>query len=331
MQLDQLKRREFIRLLGGAAAWPITARAQQAAMPVIGYLSGATFETMRDYVAAFRRGLAEAGFIEGRNVVIEYRWAENYGGRLPALAADLVNRRVAVIAASNTPSALALKEITQTIPIVFIVGTDPIKIGLVSNLARPGGNITGITILNVELIAKSLELMHNLMPPGTPIALLVNPANTVQTATETEAVRVAAGVLGARVVILKASSPDEIESAFATLVGQRMGALVVSGEYFFLTQRDRLAALAARHAVPAIYAYREFCEAGGLMSYGTDNFGAHRRVGENVGRILKGAKPSNLPVEQITKVELVLNLKTAKALGLTFPFTVLGRADEVIE
>jgi putative tryptophan/tyrosine transport system substrate-binding protein len=328
-----MRRREFISLLGGTAAtWPLIAHAQQAEMPVIGYLSGATSQMMHEYVAAFHRGLAEAGYVEGQNVSVEYQWAAGHNERLPTQAAELVRRRVDVIAVGgSTPGAIAAKAATQTIPIVFLVGTDPVKVGLVASLAQPGGNITGITILNVELIAKSLELMHNLMPPATTIALLVNPANTAQTATETETVRVAAAALAARVVILNASSPDGIDSAFATLVRQRMGALVVSGEYFFLTQRDRLSSLAARHAVPAIYAYREFAEAGGLMSYGTDNFDAHRRVGANVGRILKGKKPSDLPVQQITKVELIINLKTAKALGLTFPLTVLGRADDVIE
>jgi putative ABC transport system substrate-binding protein len=265
-------------------------------------------------------------------VSVEYQWAEGHNERLPAQAAELVRRPVDIIAVGgSTPGAIAAKAATQTIPIVFLVGTDPVKVGLVASLAQPGGNITGITILNVELIAKCLELMYDLMPKATTIALLVNPANTAQTATETETVQVAARALGARVVILNASGPGEIDSAFATLVGERMGALVVSGEYFFLTQRDRLVALAARHAIPTIYAYREFSEAGGLMSYGTDNFDAHRRVGVNTGRILKGTKPADLPVQQITKVELIVNLKTAKALGLTFPLTVFGRADATIE
>jgi putative tryptophan/tyrosine transport system substrate-binding protein len=328
-----MRRRKFIALLGGTAvAGPLAAHAKQAEMPVIGYLSGATSEMMHEYVAAFHRGLSETGYVEGRNVSVEYQWAAGHNERLPDQAAELVRRRVDVISVGgSTPGAIAAKAATQTIPIVFLVGTDPVKVGLVASLAHPGGNITGITILNVELIAKSLELMYNLMPSATTIAVLVNPANTAQTATETATVRVAAGALGAHVVILNASSPDAINSAFATIVGERMGALVVSGEYFFLTQRDRLAALAARHSVPTIYAYREFTEAGGLMSYGTDNFDAHRRVGENTGRILKGTKPSDLPVQQITKVELVINLKTAKALGVTFPLTVLGRADDVIE
>jgi putative ABC transport system substrate-binding protein len=300
-----VRRRQFIGLLSGAAAWPLAANAQQPAMPVIGYLSGATFNAMREYVAAFHRGLADAGFAEGRNVAIEYRWAEGHNERLPELAADLVRREVAVIVVgSSTPGALAAKAATQTIPIVFQIGTDPVKVGLVASLARPGGNITGITIINVELIAKCLELMHDLMPPGTMIAALVNPANIPQTATEREVLQATARVLGARVVILNASSPSEIEPAFETLVGERAGALVVGGETFFFTQRDRLVELAAHHAVPTIYAYRQFVVAGGLMSYGADVADANRRVGVQTGRILKGDKAADLPVEQATKVEL---------------------------
>jgi putative tryptophan/tyrosine transport system substrate-binding protein len=328
-----LRRRQFITLLGGAAAaWPLAARAQQAAMPVVGYLSGATYETMREYVAAFHRGLADAGFAEGRNVAIEYRWAEGHNDRLPALAMDLVRRGVAVIVVgSSTPGALAAKAATQTIPIVFQIGTDPVKVGLVASLARPGGNITGITVVTVELIAKRLELMHDLMPPGTMIAALVNPANISAAATERRVIEDAARVLGARVVFMNASSPGEIEPAFATLVGERAGALVVAGETFFLTQRDRLVELAAHHAVPTIYADREFVVAGGLMSYGVDLADAYRRVGVQTGRILKGDKAADLPVEQATKVELIVNLKTAKTLGITVPLPLLGRADEIIE
>jgi len=328
-----VRRREFILAFGGAAAaWPLAARAQQAAMPVIGYLSGATFETMRDYVAAFHRGLADVGFAVGRNVAIEYRWAEGHNDRLPALAMDLVRRGVAVIVVgSSTPGALAAKAATQTVPIVFQIGTDPVKVGLVTGLARHGGNITGITIINVELLAKCLELMHNLMPPATTIAVLVNPANVLQTETELPVLQDTARVLGARVVILNARDPSEIETAFATLVRDRIGALVVSGENFFLTQCDRLVELAAHHAVPTIYAYREFVVAGGLMSYGADVADANRRVGVQTGRILKGDKAADLPVEQAAKVELIVNLKTARALGITVPLALLGRADEVLE
>jgi len=326
-----MRRREFITLLGGATAWPIAARAQQPVMSVIGFLSVGTFEKNRDYVAAFHRGLADGGFAEGRNVGIEYRWSEGHNDRLPALAADLVRRQVTVIVAASTPASQAAKAATQTIPIVFAVGTDPVGIGLIASLAHPGGNITGVTNLNVELFKKCFELMHSLMSPGSTIAVLVNPANIAQTATERATVQDAALALGARVVILNASSPSEIESAFEALVGQRIGALVVSGEIFFLTQRDRLVELAARHAVPTIYAFREFPVAGGLMSYGADFNEPYRLVGVYAGRILKGEKPADLPVQQVTKVELVINLKTAKTLGLAIPLPLLGRADLVIE
>lgn len=329
----RMKRRGFIALLGGAAvARPLAGRTQQPAMPVIGFLSGATFETMREYVAAFHKGLASTGFVEGRNVAIEYLWAEGHNDRLPALAAEFVRRGVAIIVAgASTPGALAAKAVTQTIPIVFFIGTDPVKVGLVTSLAQPGGNITGITVLNVELIAKSLQLMHGLMPPATTIAVLVNPANVPQTAAEGGIVQDAARVLGAQVVTLKASDPGEIESAFATLVSERGGALVVSGENFFLTQRHLVVELAARHSVPTVYPYREFVLAGGLMSYGTHFADAFRRIGVNTGRILKGEKTADLPVEQVTKIELAINLKTAKTLGLTIPASILARADEVIE
>jgi putative ABC transport system substrate-binding protein len=327
-----MRRRNFIAgLASTTAAWPIASRAQRG-FPVIGFLSGASFDTMREYVAAFNRGLADAGFAEGRNIAFEYRWAEGHNDRLPALAADLVRREVAVIVVgASTPGALAAKAATQTIPIVFFIGTDPIKVGLVTNLAHPDGNITGITVLNVDLIAKSFEIMHNLMPSDTTIAALVNPANIPQTATEKVIVQDAARARGARVVILNASTPSEIESAFATLVSERVGALVVSGENFFLTQHGLMIELAARHAVPTIYPYREFVLAGGLMSYGTHYADAFRQIGVNTGRILKGEKPADLPVQQVTKIELAINLKTAKALGLTIPLPLLGRADEVIE
>jgi putative tryptophan/tyrosine transport system substrate-binding protein len=328
-----MKRREFIALVGGAAvSWPLAASAQQPTMPVIGFLSGATFETMRGLIAAFHRGLADAGFAEGRNVAIEYRWAEGNNDRLPALAMDLVRREVAVIVVvGSTPGALAAKALTQTIPIVFFVGTDPVKVGLVASLARPGGNVTGVTALVVELIAKTLELVHNLMPPDTRIAALVNPANIPQTASERTNIQNTEQVLGARILVLNASSPGEIATAFETLVSERIGALVVSGENFFFTQRSLMVELAARHAVPTIYAAREFVLAGGLMSYGTPQADGFRQVGVNTGRILKGEKATDLPVQQITKIELAINLKTAKTLALSIPLPLLGRADEVIE
>jgi putative tryptophan/tyrosine transport system substrate-binding protein len=328
-----MRRREFMSLSAGAAiSWPLAARAQPSATPVIGYLSVGTFETMRDYVAAFHRGLAAEGFADGRNVGIEYRWAEGRSDRLPALAADLVSRQVAaIVVGGSTPGSLAAKAATKTIPIVFFVGTDPVGVGLVASLAHPGGNITGVTNLNVELFKKCFELMYNVMSQDVAIAVLVNPANVPQTATERATVQDAARALGARVVILNASSPSEIESAFEQLVGQRVGALVVSGETFFLTQRDRLVGLAARHAVPTIYAYREFPIAGGLMSYGGDFTEPYRLIGVYAGRVLKGEKPADLPVQQATKLELVINLKTAKALNLEISPVLIARADEVIE
>ena len=326
-----MRRREFITLISSVAVWPLTARAQQPAMPVIGFLSAGTLEMARDYVAAFHRSLTDEGFSEGRNIGIEYRWAEGHNDRLPALAADLVRRHVAVIVVASTPASLAAKAATQTIPIVFYIGTDPVGVGLVASLAHPGGNITGVTNLSGELFKKCFELMHSLMSSASTIAVLVNPANTAQTATERATVQDAARALGARLVILEASTPGEIESAFATLVGKRADALVVSGEVFFLTQRDQLVDLAARHAVPTVYAFRDFPIAGGLMSYGADFKAPYRLLGEYVGRILKGEKPANLPVQQATKVELVINLKTAKTLGLAIPLPLLGRADQVIE
>ena len=322
-----MQRREFITLIGGVAATgacPLASRAQQQrpAMPVIGFLSAGTLEMVRDYVGAFHRSLAAAGFAEGRNVAVEYRWAEGHNDRLPTQAADLVRRRVTVIVAASTPASLA---------IVFAVGADPIAIGLVANLAHPDGNITGVTNLNVELFKKCFELMYSLMPPASTIGVLVNPTNIAQTATEKASVQEAARALNARFVILDAGSPSEIETAFDALVRQRLSALVVSGEIFFLTQRGRLVELATRHAVPTIYAWREFPVAGGLMSYGADFAEPYRLLGVYAGRILKGEKPANLPVQQATKVDLVINLKTAKTLGLAIPLPLLGRADLVIE
>jgi len=328
-----MKRREFITLFGSAAAtWPLGLHAQQLAIPVIGFLSGASSETMRDYVTIFKQSLAEAGFTEGRDVAIEYRWAEGHNDRLPELAADLVRRSVAVIVVgASTPGALAAKAATQSIPVVFFIGTDPVKVGLVPSLAHPGGNITGVTALNVELIAKSLELTHSLIPPAMTIGVLINPGNAPQSATERGIIQDVGRTLGAHFLVLTATSSDEIEAAFRTLIGERAGALVVSGENFFLTQRDLLVGLAARHGIPTVYAYREFVLAGGLISYGTHYVDAFRQVGINTARILKGEKPADLPVQQVTKIEMAVNLKTAKTLGLTIPLPLLGRADEVIE
>ena len=327
-----MRRRDFIIAGSLAAAWPLAARAQQTAMPVVGFLSSASLATMQEYIVAYKRGLADAGFTEGRNVVIEYRWAEGDNEKLPPLAADLVRRGVAVIvAAASTPAALAAKGATHTIPIVFFIGTDPVKVGLVKSLARPGGDITGITVINVELIAKSLELAHTIMPPATTIGVLVNPANAPQTASEREIVSNAERTLGRRFSIVTASAPDEIEPAFATLVSERVGALVVSGETFFLTQRNRVVELAARHMLPTIYPYREYFLAGGLMSYGTRWLDEFYKVGISTGRILKGEKAADLPVEQVAKIELAINLKLAKTLNLAIPEPLMGRADEVIE
>ena len=327
-----MRRREVIAFGSVAAWWSVAARAQQRATPVIGFLSGASLQTMGDWVAAFHLGLAEAGFAEGRNVVIDYRWAEGNNDRLPGLAQDLVRRKVDIIVVvASTPGALAARAATDVIPIIFFIGTDPVKVGLVASLAQPGGNVTGVTALVVELFAKTLELMHNVMPPGTTIAALVNPANIPQTATEMSVIQNTADALGVRIPVLKASTPGEIGTAFETVGDQRIGALVVSGENFFSTQRGVIVALAARHAVPTIYAAREFVLAGGLMSYGTPQADAFRQVGRNTGRILKGEKPAELPVQQVTRIELAVNLKTARALGLTIPPTLLARADEVIE
>jgi putative tryptophan/tyrosine transport system substrate-binding protein len=327
-----MRRRDFIVGSSFAAVWPLAGRAQEPAKPVIGILSGASLETMREYIAAFKQGLADGGFTEGRNVAIEYRWAEGHNEQLPTLAADLVRRGVAVIvAAASTPAALAAKGATHTIPIVFFIGTDPVKVGLVKSLARPGGDITGITIINVELIAKSLELAHALMPPAATIGVLVNPANAPQTAGEREIVGNAERTLGRRFIIVTASTPDEIELAFTSLVSERVGALVVSGETFFLTQRNRVVGLATHHMLPTIYPYREYVVAGGLISYGTRWSDEFYKLGISTGRVLKGEKAADLPVEQVTKIELAINLKLAKALNLTIPEPLLGRADEVIE
>jgi putative ABC transport system substrate-binding protein len=327
-----MRRRAFIAALGGAAAWPLVARAQQTAMPVIGYLSGSTFEMTRGYVAAFHRGLADTGFIEGRNVALEYRWAEGHNDRLPALAADLVHGQVTVIAVGgSTPGALAAKAATQTIPIVFLVGTDPVQVGLVPSLAKPGGNITGVTNVTAELIAKCFELIHELLPPAALIAVLLNQGNVVQATTERKIIQDASRTLGARMMIVEASNTGEIESAFTTLIRERASALVVSGEVFFLTQRERLVELASRHAIPTIYAYREYVNAGGLMSYGGNLRDMYRRIGVYTGRVLKGEKTAELPAEQLTKLEFLINLKTAKTLGIEVPLSMLIRVDETIE
>jgi ABC-type uncharacterized transport system substrate-binding protein len=327
-----VKRREFITLLGGAAApWPLVARAQQPAMPVVGFLGTASAGPFAHLVAGLRRGLQETGFIEGRNVAIEYRWAEGQYDRVPALAADLVRREVAVIVTvGGEPSVAAAKAATATIPIVFNTGTDPVKLGLVASLARPGGNLTGVNIFTTELTEKRLGLLRDLVPAATTIAVLLNP-NFSEAAANVLESEGAAKAIGKQVVIFNASSDAEIETAFANIVQAQCRALLVGADPFFNSRRGLIVALAARHAIPAIYEWREFAEAGGLISYGTSLVEAYRQQGIYAGRILKGEKPAELPVVQLSKFELVINLNTSKALGLAIPPGVLAIADEVIE
>jgi putative ABC transport system substrate-binding protein len=324
-----MKRRE---LLTGAMAAPRALRAQQKAMPVIGWLSSTMPGPNARFVAAFRQGLKDAGYVDGQNVAIEYRWAEGRYDRLPALAADLVGRHVDVIATfGGTVTALAAKNATSTIPIVFIVGRDPVEDGLVASLARPGGNLTGVSILTGELMPKWLELLAELVPHAHAIALLVNPSLRVERERTIADVQEAARAKGVQLQILKAGAEDEFETAFASLGPLQVDAVLIGNDPFFFSRRDQLVALAARFAVPAMYEWREFAELGGLASYGTSVAGMYRQVGTYVGRVLAGAKPADLPVQQPTTFELVVNLSTAKALGLTVPPSILARADEVIE
>jgi putative tryptophan/tyrosine transport system substrate-binding protein len=326
-----MRRRELITLFGGAAVMgPLRALAQQT-MPVIGWLSSGSAEADDDFrLTAFRRGLNETGYNEGRNVAIQYRSAEGHYDRLPALAAELVGRQVTLIIAPGAPMAFAAKAATSTIPIVFNQGVDPVQSGLVASLNLPGGNITGVAVLTAELAGKRLDLVHELVPAATIVASLVNPTNPV-TESEANSLGEATRSLGLQSHILRASTASEIDAAFGKLVELRAGALVVSGDPFFTNRREQIVTLAARHAVPVIYAYRQYTAVGGLMSYGPDLADTFRLVGIYTGKILKGAKPVDLPVQQVTKVELVINLKTAKTLGLTIPLTLAGRADEVIE
>ncbi len=327
-----MKRREFIWALGGAAvAWPVAARAQQPAVPVIGFLNSSSPDAEGERVRAYRRGLSEAGYVEGRNVIIEYRWADDHNDRLPSMAADLVRQGVNVIVTGGTPATLAAKAATTTIPIVFILSTDPVEAGLVASLNRPAGNLTGVTGLNVELAPKKLELLHELLPAATTLALLVNPTNAVAAENQSRTVQAAAQTLGLHLHILHSSTERDFDSVFARMVQLGAGALVIGSDLFFTSRSEQLAALTVRHAVPSIYQFREFAAAGGLMGYGGSITDWGHQAGIHTGRILAGAKPMDLPVQQATKVELFINLKTAKALGLDVPTTLLARADEVIE
>ena len=330
-----MTRREIIALLGGMAASslvrPLPLSAQQAGMPVIGYLGPGSAESDAYRVTAFRQGLNESGYVEGQNVTIDYRWAEDHHDRLPAMAADLVHHRVTVIVATSTPAVLAAKAATTTIPIVFETAADPVKLGFVASLSRPGGNVTGVTQLGEEVLPKRLELLHELLPTTRVMALLVNPTDPALAEPQARVALSAANTFGIELHVLNASTERDFDAVFAKLTELRAGGLVIGGDALFTGHNDELAALTVHHAVPAIYQRREFAAAGGLMGYGSNIADTHRLVGLYTGRVLKGEKPADLPVQQATKIELYINLKTAKALGLTVPLPLLGRADEVIE
>jgi putative tryptophan/tyrosine transport system substrate-binding protein len=329
--MSDMRRRQFIALLGGAATWPLGARAQPPAMPVVGWLSGLSGASSADSVRAFGQGLAETGYVDGRNVAVEYHWAEGQYDRLPALVADLVRRQVTVIAATEGNAALAAKAAGTTIPIVFRMAADSIAAGLVASLNRPGGNVTGVTSLNLEVGSKRLELLHDLVPTVTVVAALINPTNRSTAETLSRDLQAAARRLGLQLHILRASTDRDIDTAFATLIQLRAGGLVIGGDPFFFSRMEQLAALGLRNGIPTIYQWREFAAAVGLMSYGASLTESYRLAGSYTGRILKGTKPADLPVQQGTKIELIINLKTAKALSLEVPPTLLARADEVIE
>ena len=327
-----MRRREFIAVFGGATvAWPLAARAQRPIVPVVGFLGAESADSNADLLGAFRQGLKETGYVESQNLAIEYRWTEGHNDRLSEFATDLVRRQVAVIVAITTPSVLAAKEATATIPIVFFVAGDPVELGLAASLNRPGGNLTGITSLTLEVASKWLELLHELMPTASTFALLINPTSPALAKIQSRDLQAAARNLGLQVHLLEASTDRDLDAAFASLVQLQSGGLVISSDLYFYTRSKQLATLARRYAVPAISGLREFAVAGGLMSYGGNIPDAHQLLGVYTGRVLKGEKPADLPVQQATKVELIINLKTAKALGLTVPLPLLGRADEVIE
>jgi ABC-type uncharacterized transport system substrate-binding protein len=326
-----MRRREFITLLGGAAAWPLTARAQQAARPVVGFLHSLSAQALPDRVAAFRDALRESGYFEGRDLEIEFRWAQGQYDRLPELARELISRRVAAIVAATTAAAVAAKAATSTVPIVFVgVGGDPVKLGLVRSLNRPGDNITGVSILTIALVPKRLELLRELVPTAATMAALVNPSNPNAEVTMSELTS-AASALGRRLVIATAATEADLDMAFAKFVEERAGALLVDADPFFAAQRYRLTGLATRYALPAVYEFRDYPAAGGLMSYGPNNNDSYRQAALYIIRILKGEKPADLPVTQPTQFKLVINLQSAKVLGLDVPPTLLARADEVIE
>jgi putative ABC transport system substrate-binding protein len=331
--ISSIRRRAFLTALGAAAAWPFATRAQQqqGALPVIGFLNAATPQGYAPQLSAFLAGLGEAGYRDGQNVTIEYRWAENHDDRLPALVADLIHRQVTVIAATTTAASRAATVATTTIPIIFETGADPVQLGLVKSLARPGGNVTGVTQTNQEVTPKRLQLLHELVPAATLMALLVNPASPYQAQTQTSATLAAARTLGLDLHVLNASNESDFDAVFTSIVQLRAGGLVIAADPFFIGRSEQLAALTVRHAVPTIFETHEFAVAGGLMSYGAPIGETYRLAGNYTGRVLKGDKPADLPVQLATKVELFINLKTAKALGITFPLTLLGRADEVIE
>ena len=327
-----MRRRDFIKLIAGsAAAWPLAVRAQQPAMPVIGFVNVASAKDYTPQLSAFLKGLSESGYVDGRNVSIEYRWAEDQNDRLPAMVADLVHRQVAVIVATTTPAVLAAKAATTTIPIVFEMASDPLQLGLVASLNRPGGNVTGITQTNVEIAPKRLQLLHELVPTASVMAVLVNPANPTLAETATKKVQAAARTLGLELHVLNAGTERDFDGVFAKLIQLRAGGLVIGDDPLFASRSERLAALALHHAVPAAYQWREFAVAGGLLSYGSNITDAYRLAGNYTGRVLKGEKPADLPVQQATKVEFYINLKTAKALGLNVPAAMQARADEMIE